>query len=509
MNRSAFLVAVLAIAAWLLPRDAGAFCGFYVSGADAKLFNNATLVVMMRDGQRTVLSMQNNYQGPPQDFAMVVPVPVVLSKSNVKTLPRDIFERVDQLTAPRLVEYWEEDPCAPRSLREEAAPAPMEMEAPTGAAKSESHGVKIEAKFTVGEYEILILSANDSAGLDLWLHENHYRIPDGAEPLLRPYVQMGMKFFVAKVDATKVKMERGQAMLSPLRFHYDSDSFFLPVRLGLVNSAGTQDLIVHILARGQRYEVANYPNVAIPTNLDVSERAKSSFATMYAALFDRTIENAKNGVVTEYAWDASSCDPCPTPSLTPEELMTLGADALPSSNDESGSGPNDFVVTRLHLRYKKDSFGDDLFFRTAPPIVGGREFMQEDGKLERGARSDTTNNFQARYVIRHPWKGPIACEHPQRGIWGGPPAGDTPVVQPALNLAFAARDADLGDFLKDREPQGSVLSPAGPTPLLVVPKGGGCAGCSVHDGGDEIAGAIVCGLGFAIVLRRSRRRKVA
>ncbi len=59
--------------------DAHAFCGFYVAGADAKLFNNATMVVMMREGTKTVLSMQNNYQGPPEDFAMVVPVPIVLN----------------------------------------------------------------------------------------------------------------------------------------------------------------------------------------------------------------------------------------------------------------------------------------------------------------------------------------------------------------------------------------------------------------------------------------------
>src|SRR5690349_24430538 len=98
---------VLATAVLLEPARSDAFCGFYVSGADARLTNNATQVVLMRDGQRTVLSMQNGYQGPPQDFAMVVPVPVVLHKENVKTLARDVFDRVDQLTAPRLVEYWE------------------------------------------------------------------------------------------------------------------------------------------------------------------------------------------------------------------------------------------------------------------------------------------------------------------------------------------------------------------------------------------------------------------
>src|SRR6478672_9541656 len=110
-------------------------------------------------------------------------------------------------------------------------------------------GVTVEAKFAVGEYQILILSAKDSTGLDTWLKQEHYKIPDGAEPLLRPYVEAGSKFFVAKVDPSKVKMEDGHAALSPLRFHYDSEDFSLPIRLGLANSAGTQDLIVNILSR--------------------------------------------------------------------------------------------------------------------------------------------------------------------------------------------------------------------------------------------------------------------
>src|SRR3954464_15502573 len=110
MNRR--FVAMLALFVLVvLPKDALAFCGFYVSAADQTLFNNATQVVLMRDGLRTVLSMQNNYQGPPEDFAMVVPVPVILQKENVKTLSKDIFDKIDKLAAPRLVEYWEQDPC--------------------------------------------------------------------------------------------------------------------------------------------------------------------------------------------------------------------------------------------------------------------------------------------------------------------------------------------------------------------------------------------------------------
>src|SRR5690606_7441758 len=103
----------------LTPRSSEAFCGFYVAGADAKLFNNATVVVLMRDGTRTVLSMQNDYQGPPEDFALVIPVPVVLQEGDVKTLRKQLFERVDRLAAPRLVEYWELDPCEMRRQERE------------------------------------------------------------------------------------------------------------------------------------------------------------------------------------------------------------------------------------------------------------------------------------------------------------------------------------------------------------------------------------------------------
>ena len=246
---TAVLGAIVALGPLGAARDARAFCGFYVSGADAKLTNDATQVVLMRDGTRTVLSMQNNYQGPPQDFAMVIPVPVVLQKENVKTLERGVFDRIDKLTAPRLVEYWEQDPC----------PRPMPMMEASGAGglayRSMPKGapmpsappplVKIEAQFSVGEYDIVVLSATDATALDTWLRQNSYKIPAGAEPYLRPYVQMGMKFFVAKVNAAKVKFERvgngpEQAILSPLRFHYDSEAFNLPIRLGLINSAGTQ-----------------------------------------------------------------------------------------------------------------------------------------------------------------------------------------------------------------------------------------------------------------------------
>ena len=212
-----------------------------------------------------------------------------------------------------------------------------------GAAKD--LGVTIEAQFEVGEYQVVILSAKESTGLDTWLRQEKYNIPEGAQPLLDPYVQGGSKFFVAKVDSKKIKFnEQGQAMLSPLRFHYDAQDFSLPVRLGLINAQGAQDLLVHILARGVRYETANYDNVAIPTNLEVKNEVRERFGQFYASLFDHTLANSPNSVITEYSWAAGSCDPCPEPALTLEELVTLGVDVLPTYEAAFGSQrvPSDY-----------------------------------------------------------------------------------------------------------------------------------------------------------------------
>jgi MYXO-CTERM domain-containing protein len=384
-------------------------------------------------------------------------------------------------------------------------------------------GVTIDAKFTVAEYQIVILSAKDSTGLDTWLRQEKYNIPAGAEPLLRPYVESGSKFFVAKVDPAKVKFENDRAVLSPLRFHYDAEDFALPIRLGLANSGGTQDLIVNILAPAQRYEVANYPNVTIPTNIDVKPSVKDSFGAFYAALFDATLEKHKGAIVTEYAWQATTCDPCPGPALDASDFTTLGADVLDGSRDKPTPYMGaDFVLTRLHARYGKD-LQDDLVFKQAKPIVGGREFVGTNGRPEDGAHPSDINNFQGRYAIRYPWTGPITCNNPVRNRWGGPPRevlaqpGFQPTgVKPALDLASAPRggvqlaaavvrdvpEIDLHPGASPPEPApGSAVPPPAPDPKTTKKTKTGC-GCQTTDRGSAVGLVAIVGL----LLRRRRRK---
>ncbi len=689
------LVAVLALAAVVLaPLSARAFCGFYVGSADGSLVNEATMVVLLRDGTNTVLSMRNDYHGPPEDFAMVVPVPEVLDEENVKVLDAAIFDKVERLAAPRLVEYWEQDPCAQNGIGDNFGFGGLGLRGTGrggGGTGEAAATVTVEAEFAVGEYDIVILSARDSAGLETWLHENDYRIPDGAAELLRPYVENESKFFVAKVNVDRVTFDDGRAVLSPLRVHYESESFSLPVRLGLLSAGeGKQDLIVHILANDQRYELANYDNVTIPTNLDVAPAARERFAELYAALFDETLASHPNAVVTEYAWTASSCDPCPGPSLAAQDILTLGGDVVhdgpvriamggggtiglgnlgtigrpvsrsrvrqeplsvegrgfprevarrvirrhineirfcydqqrqsspdlegrmvlqlvvtkegvvrnasvtQSSLDDDafesciaaagrrwrfpsfdagetltitspfvfskpppapanptprpsgslgmgglgffggGAGPfNGWVLTRLHYRYDADDLGEDLVFREADPIMGGRENggfgvlgapTDEPAEISHEAQSSETNNFQGRYVIRHEWEGPIECESPRRGVWGGPwegaentgAGGGGGGALPATDLSRAPRgDASvLNSLIVGRggaaeptaEEEAEVsIAPEAETPAADT-EDSGC-GCRVVGPSASVPWLVLLGFSILWWRRRAYRRR--
>ena len=262
---------------------------------------------------------------------------------------------------------------------------PMAMASGAPRSREEALGVRIEARYTVGEYDILILSATQSNGLEVWLRENNYRIPTGASRVLGAYIKQGMKFFVARVNL-KEQQKLGFNYLRPIQVAYESPRFMLPIRLGMVNANGPQELYVFALTRKGRVETTNYRTVKIPTDTDVPEYVKDVFPDFYRAMFAEAVKTEGTQLVfTEYAWDMSWCDPCASPPLSREELQALGVFWLddPSSPAGFAGGPNSVFITRLHVRYDREHFPEDLVFQET---------------------ADRTN-FQGRYILHHPWKG--------------------------------------------------------------------------------------------------------
>ena len=123
MRRTLFGVALVWMVWWSTPAILG-FCGFYVAKADTKLFNKASQVVIVRDGDRTVMTMANDFEGEPKEFAIVIPVPTVLQKDQIHVGEKALLDHLDAYSSPRLVEYFDEDPCRMGALSEMVAASP-------------------------------------------------------------------------------------------------------------------------------------------------------------------------------------------------------------------------------------------------------------------------------------------------------------------------------------------------------------------------------------------------
>ena len=386
------ITATAALLTIAITTTAQAFCGFYVARADTSLFNQASQVVLVRDDDRTVITMANDFQGDVEDFAIVIPVPTFIEREQINVADRALIEHLDAYTAPRLVEYHDPDPCMRYEFlkngqaSDAALPASRELEE-----SGRSRGVTIEASYTVGEYDILILSADESSGLITWLNENDYRIPKGAKSVVDSYLKQDMRFFVAKVNLGE-QSKIGYSYLRPIQVAYESNKFMLPIRLGTLNAKGKQELYVYALTRTGRVETTNYRTVKLPSNTEVPEFVEDEFADFYRAMFEKqTVNENERAVFLEYAWDMAWCDPCAADPLSADELRRLGVFWVGDRGRIAPGGAQNVFVTRLHVRYDREHFPEDLMF-------------QETGDRQ---------NYQGRYVIRHPFKGALTCDASQ------------------------------------------------------------------------------------------------
>jgi hypothetical protein len=263
-------------------------------------------------------------------------VPTLLKREQIHVGDKAVIDHLDAYSAPRLVEYHDPDPCWMTDRRETLS---MQAAAPTAARSA----------------------------------------------VLESYLKQNLKFFVAKVNLEE-QSKLGFTYLRPLQIAYESPKFMLPIRLGMVNANGPQELFVYALTRKGRVETTNYRTAKLPTDMDLPVYLKQpgEFAKFYKAMFARQVEQQDGrAVFLEYAWDMQWCDPCAADPLSNDELRQLGVFWL---DGRDGQPPNVFL-TRLHVRYDKAGFPEDLVFQ------------------ETADRA----NFQGRYVLRHAWDGPDRC----------------------------------------------------------------------------------------------------
>ena len=365
----------------LATTSAHAFCGTYVSSAGTEVYNSASEVVIARQGTRTTLTVANDVLGDPSSFAMVVPVPQVVAERDVHVIQPEDIELIRTYSMPRLVEYscndfaptyshpcpWMEQECPqvgwPWSLRggtnDSGWGGEGEGEAAFDSTDSGGGGgssVAVEAEYIVGEYELVVLSAEQSSDLLTWLVDEGYAVPESTGNMLQEYIDAGSYFLAARVYP-EAGVGDGD-MLSPLQFSYDSDVFGLPIRIGTASSVGEQDLIVYAFTELEdgAVGISNYPELSVED--ECMWDGQGEFGTFYAEQFTEAYGQQSGAIwTTEYAWrnepQAVKCDPCTGPPPETQQLTNIGFD---------DGGSSRFHMTRLHVRYTPEEATQDLVF---------------------------------------------------------------------------------------------------------------------------------------------------
>jgi len=347
--------------------NAHAFCGTYVSSAGTEVYNSASEVVIVRQGQRTTLTMANDVRGDPSNFAMVVPVPQVVREDDVHVVSPDDIDLARDYSMPRLVSYtcadfapywqhpcpWMETSCIALQHGDTGDWAGSASMGDGGSGAPDT-SVSVEARYIVGEYEVSVLSADLSDDLLTWLADAGYRVPESTADVLQEYIDGGSYFLAARVYP-EAGLVDGDT-LSPLQFAYDSDAFTLPIRIGTTSSKGEQDLIVYVVndLEGGAVSIANYPELAVED--ECMWDGEGDFSAFYAHQFAEAYSREDSAIwTTEYAWKNEpfqpKCDPCTAPPPPDQELLNLGF------VDTNGGA---FHFTRLHVRYTPDQATQDL-----------------------------------------------------------------------------------------------------------------------------------------------------
>ena len=342
-------------------------CPTIATGTPSPLSFDTAQVAIVRDGDRTTFSVSINPKGDPQGFALVLPVPEVLAEDEIRTLDPNLFYTLDAFTAPRTVA---DAGCAQPQFDQSGS----DDSAGSAEGPSETGDVTVEAEYLVGEYQVVILSADQSVNLEIWLESNGYHLPEGANDRLREYIDAGSYFLAARVADTAAVADG--TPLSPLQLSYQSPVYAIPIRLAALNSPGVQDMVIY--AMGRRADgvvgISNYTGFEVKDQCIWGDPATDDFAQFYKDRFVAAwtgLEDA--GWAVEFAGGLYDCSPCTSVFPTEDDIAAIGF----------AGDSEDFFLTRLKVRYTPDQADADLSLYASGLVEPSVLSFADDNSLNR------------------------------------------------------------------------------------------------------------------------------
>lgn len=266
--------------------------------------------VAVREAQRTIFYLSLTVpEAAKGDFDVIVPVPASKEAPRAAT-PAEaaLFSRLNALTAPRLVEYWEQDPCEFHTGGPDDGIAERDVQGtpPAPVPPAALSAVSLE---------------KDVATARVALEGRGHTLSEQADTILDDYVRGGAQLAVASAPAGARSVH--------LRWVVDGPLLSVPVRLLSLYGEAPPRVVIDVLAADRRFEAANRKNLAAPANTDVKWGVKGSTDVFHDAVLAKLFAAEADAVVTEYAWRATSCAPCTGAPLDEQSLADLGVAGQP------------------------------------------------------------------------------------------------------------------------------------------------------------------------------------
>ena len=317
---------------------------------------STTELVVMQQGGLSVVTLSVDYLGPFERFALLVLVPRDVERQRLKTVKHEFIARLEQLTAPRVFEFWEQDPCVPGPAQQawqehvrvkNRGFLTPDVMPPRDAHYPVSNELSIPAapvfKETENEFSYQLLRPKSSAELQRWLEKRGYRIVPGTlEPLI-DRLESDVQILVAEVAVDRAELIDGEHLqLGGIR--YWSRRPLLPIleSLGRENLGPQHDLFVYTLHREHRFQPAHQKHLFAPTNLKVTAALGARVGLLYNTLFERLLSRAPGAAVTEFVGPSEECgEPCSNAPLELRELLTFGGDVLEATLPHDERVPHD------------------------------------------------------------------------------------------------------------------------------------------------------------------------
>lgn len=429
------LAVLAAILLWNTPSHA---CGVYLSrpadmavkGADGKLLKRSWSAIIAADDGQVTFTMANDYLGDAAIFALLFPLPEVLTSEQVTVGDPEIFARLRSYASPRLVTVseavlgWNDPRLAARvtknwqalfivfvagvslawllykrgraidALAIMALMILMIIIAPqfgrygaltmSGDASISAGAVTEHARFTAGEYDLVFLGAENSQDILSWLKKAGYGVPPQAAPLIQEYIDDGMSFLFATVSLDRLPTE--YTGLRPLRITYKAEKLLVPIRLGLINSIEAQNLDLFVLTPEDTVIPANFPLAFYPSpELAPEEEDFGAYADL---LYERArIIGPPSAIVMAFTGPVPGCNFCPAPPLSREELRSVGV-----------SWEGDAHLTWLRAQYSAESTNADIELKAV-----GRQLF-EPVYLRKGEAAPARHSITMNTLITNlPW----------------------------------------------------------------------------------------------------------